>query len=254
MARLRIDPRTPVLWRSSTALQVGLGPDAVAFDPVTRTDLRLLAALRAGVPASALAAAGRCGAARAEAFLARIAPQLERPVPRRAPVELRSLSRVPMTTALAALEPVTADSGPRIGLLVVDHVAPLRVYADWLRDGVAHVAVMFRAWDAVVTAPVLPGVSGCLRCADLRHADRDPAWPALAGQLLAEPAAAAGQPLLRVAALQAALGIADAAWRTPSRAHTLRGVHLTQDGLRRTVGNRPHPECGCGFDLEVGAA
>ena len=47
----------------------------------------------------------------------------------------------------------------------------------------AHLAVRLGADHGVVGPLVLPGLTSCLRCADLHRRDRDPAWTALAVQL-----------------------------------------------------------------------
>ena len=48
---------------------------------------------------------------------------------------------------------------------------------------VAHLVVDVTADRGVVGPLVLPGLTSCLRCADLHRRDRDPAWPVLAVQL-----------------------------------------------------------------------
>jgi bacteriocin biosynthesis cyclodehydratase domain-containing protein len=50
-------------------------------------------------------------------------------------------------------------------------------------DGLVHLAVSVIGLRAVVGPLVRPGISSCLRCADLHRSDRDPVWPALAVQL-----------------------------------------------------------------------
>ncbi len=50
-----------------------------------------------------------------------------------------------------------------------------------------HLPVTVDGQHAVVGPLVVPGVSSCLRCADLHRTDRDPAWPALAVQLAGRP-------------------------------------------------------------------
>jgi len=54
-------------------------------------------------------------------------------------------------------------------------------------DRVAHLVTRVDGQHGVVGPLVLPGVSSCLRCADLHRTDRDPAWPGLAVQLSARP-------------------------------------------------------------------
>lgn len=52
---------------------------------------------------------------------------------------------------------------------------------------VPHLPASVDGQHATVGPLVLPGVSSCLRCADLHRTDRDPAWPVLAVQLAARP-------------------------------------------------------------------
>lgn len=74
-------------------------------------------------------------------------------------------------------------------LVVLTDPAPLD---DSLRsalhqDQVPHLPASVDGQRGVVGPLVLPGRTGCLRCADLHRTDRDPAWPALAVQLGARP-------------------------------------------------------------------
>lgn len=48
---------------------------------------------------------------------------------------------------------------------------------------VPHLPVRVRDGTGIVGPLVLPGVTSCLRCADLHRRDRDAAWPAVAAQL-----------------------------------------------------------------------
>lgn len=50
-------------------------------------------------------------------------------------------------------------------------------------QGRAHIAVRLAGDHGVVGPLVIPGLTSCLRCADLHRLDRDPAWTALAAQL-----------------------------------------------------------------------
>jgi hypothetical protein len=90
---------------------------------------------------------------------------------RRAAPEIRSAppapGRRPDLVVLASTEPVdttlrTALAGGRV----------------------AHMVVGVRETTAVIGPLVLPGRTGCLRCGDLHRADRDPAWPIVAAQLV----------------------------------------------------------------------
>jgi hypothetical protein len=55
------------------------------------------------------------------------------------------------------------------------------------RQGRAHLVVQTGGEHLVVGPLVLPGLTSCLRCADLHRSDRDPAWSALAAQLATPP-------------------------------------------------------------------
>lgn len=129
-----------------------------------------------------------------------------------------------------------------------------------LAQDLPHLPVAAYGGRAVVGPLVLPGRTGCLRCADLRRADADPAWPRMAVQLahlrpgvvpvdvgLATAAAA-------LASLRALAWI-DAAVEDPDSRPTARPAH--GDGtayawevripgpLVRRIAHPPHPLCGC---------
>ena len=75
--------------------------------------------------------------------------------------------------------------GRRLDLVVLPSVDPVDgslrgVLTD---GGVPHLVVGVRETTAVAGPLVLPGLTGCLRCADLHRTDRDPAWPVVAAQL-----------------------------------------------------------------------
>jgi hypothetical protein len=78
---------------------------------------------------------------------------------------------------------VDPDERPDLTILALD--APLD---DDHRRGLharnaPYLAVALGVDHGVVGPLVLPGLTSCLRCADLHRRDRDPAWPALAAQL-----------------------------------------------------------------------
>jgi bacteriocin biosynthesis cyclodehydratase domain-containing protein len=59
---------------------------------------------------------------------------------------------------------------------------PTRV-AALVADGVPHLAVRLRDGIGIAGPLVVPGLTSCLRCADLRRCDRDECWPHVAAQL-----------------------------------------------------------------------
>jgi len=272
MAFIRIDPVHPVVWRSPRAIQVGAEPPMAVFDPLIERDERMLAAARAGIPSEGLAAVGGCSAALAAAFLDRIRPTLERPEPKPLGAAVRVLSgareEIVRTVRMLGLaggapgsaggargsavapgsggapgSPVAPAPGPRprVGVVIADHAVPLRAYRDWMREGVPHIAVVFGARAVTVGPVVFPGATGCLRCADLRRTAADPAWPAIAAQLVGTPAAAARDAVARTEALCAATRLA----RAVARGTVVAGV-----GERIEA----DPECGCTLDLQRSAA
>ncbi|MBO9579172.1 MAG: hypothetical protein J7480_10455, partial [Microbacteriaceae bacterium] len=128
MVFLRIDPRLPIVWRSPDVLQIGGESPRAVIDPVTDRDARMLAAVRAGIPSEALAAAGRCAESTARAFVARIRPALlppsaDAPAPLAAQVRVRSAEHDEITRTIRALGLAgrATSRTPRVGVLVADH-------------------------------------------------------------------------------------------------------------------------------------
>ncbi|SFO92084.1 ThiF family protein [Geodermatophilus dictyosporus] len=117
-----------------------------------------------------------------------------------------------------------------------------------LRDaGVAHLVAAVRGETGVAGPLVVPGVTSCLRCADLHRRDADPAWPVLAAQLTAADGPPSGAALTcwatALAAAQQALAYLDGSGSPAalSAVVELRPPDLAPR-LRRWP---PHPACGC---------
>jgi bacteriocin biosynthesis cyclodehydratase domain-containing protein len=117
-------------------------------------------------------------------------------------------------------------------------------------QGVAHLPVMLRPSSAIIGPLVIPGLTSCLRCADLYRLDRDPAWNALAVQLQAPRRPRDGSPVALttaaagIAAMQA-LAFLDG--EDPASIEGTLELHLPDFRLRRRT--RPqHPDCDCGTD------
>lgn len=79
--------------------------------------------------------------------------------------------------------------GRRADLVMLTDPAPVEptVQASLHLDRTAHLTASVDGSRAVIGPLVLPGVTSCLRCADLHRCDRDPAWPWLAVQLANRP-------------------------------------------------------------------
>jgi hypothetical protein len=149
--------------------------------------------------------------------------------------------------------PLPLDQRPDLTVLAAD--API----DENRRAALHAAraphlVVTAAPDHGVVGPlVVPGLTSCLRCADLYRRDRDPAWPALAAQLAVVPVrgvatdVALATVIVGTAALQA-LTFLDGG--DPDCVDASLELHLPDWRLRRR--SRPvHPECGCADSFDT---
>lgn len=154
------------------------------------------------------------------------------------------LARVAPATLSAPL-----SAGQRRDLVVlapVGRLDPARVPL-LMRAGTPHLWVAVREGRGVIGPLVLPGRSSCLHCHDLHRADRDPAWPTVAGQLARPP---------RVTACDTALAVAVAGRAALQALAFLDGHEATcvvdgtlelspPEGRERRRSWGAHPACGC---------
>jgi len=266
---LQIDRAVQLVWRDPDSIQLGVDPPLVRIDGPTAAEQRVLAALVAGVPDVALAAAARCRRQDVDAFVDRLAPALAGAEARAsgAPsVVLRARTDerdaiagiLALADAFGARERDAGPGGRRAGIVVADHVVPIAMVRDWMREGIPHVAIVFGERDVTVTPRIVPGRTACLRCADLHRRDADPAWPAIAAQLLGRSAAAGENALTRLEAVVAALRRlepplpeASAPLDASEEGRALPGVRMSPDGARERYRIPAHAECGCRMDLQV---
>jgi bacteriocin biosynthesis cyclodehydratase domain-containing protein len=141
--------------------------------------------------------------------------------------------------------------GRRPDLVVLASIEPVdTVLRTALAGGrVPHLIAGVRETTAVVGPLVLPGRTACLHCGDLHRADRDPAWPVVAAQLIGirrrreEPCDVA---LATLAASLAALQcLAHLDGRPTAATGASLEVGLTDWRLRRRTWPA-HPGCDCG--------
>ncbi len=138
---------------------------------------------------------------------------------------------------------------PDLVVVVRDDLIDIGLADDLVRSGRPHLAVVC-AEDRVVVGPlVLPGRGPCLRCLDLHRTDRDPAWPHLAAQLLAQ--AGRARPRGEVASSTAGAGLASLQvigffdeLAVPATVGRTLEVTLP-DGLVEARRWTAHPACGC---------
>ncbi|WP_033340847.1 hypothetical protein [Catenuloplanes japonicus] len=145
------------------------------------------------------------------------------------------------------VSPVPRGRAAIVVQLGLDRPAPV-IAAGFAQRRQAHLLVGARDGTMVV-GPLVPA-SGvpCLRCLDLHRRDRDPAWPALAAQLLprpgAEGATGGAATVLAAAAIVAEQVLAYLDGATPETI----GAAVEVDGPSRVRRRRwaQHPVCDCG--------
>lgn len=115
--------------------------------------------------------------------------------------------------------------------------------------GVPHLWASLRDLVGVVGPFVLPGRTGCLRCADEARGDRDPGWPTLLAAATAKPIATPATDDV-LAALVAAWAVHEVAvWASdlpPQTWNHLVEIPYGSSPVER-VAVDPHPRCGCGW-------
>ncbi len=125
---------------------------------------------------------------------------------------------------------------------------------EWLRAvrHRPHLPVVIRETLAAIGPLVIPGRTACLRCVELARADRDPAWPALAAQLVGAGRGVEPCDITLAAAAAALAALHLLSWLDDDSAPApLKGgvVELSLTDLRlRRQAVRGHPGCGCGAD------
>ncbi|MBF6350900.1 hypothetical protein IU448_18025 [Nocardia flavorosea] len=163
-----------------------------------------------------------------------------------------------ISAGLGALGIRPSRSRDRSGRLPGPVVADLVVLADALipdpclvrelsRARIAHLVVRLRDGKGLVGPLVLPGLTSCLRCADLTRADLDAEWPRLAAQLLgrmghASPAGIAAVAALALGELETILACDPAS--PPEALNRTLELDLGTRQLSRRLW-APHERCGC---------
>lgn len=223
MTRYALNPATPVLSRPDGTVQVGWDPRrAVVVHPPPGLPAAAVADLLRTLQGAATVAdllAARAGAD-ADAVTGLVTHLVDTGLLTAVtdpPVQGSAAVRVHGDGPLAdVLTSSLRCSGARINHTVRTHAsagaADLAVLTDYLvadprvvRDlhaaGTAHLPVRVRDGTGLVGPLVIPGVTSCLRCADLHRSDRDPAWPAIATQLSRTVGSADRATILGTAAL-----------------------------------------------------
>ncbi len=143
--------------------------------------------------------------------------------------------------------PLPIGDRAHLTVLAVDGPVPDERLTALHATDAPYLAVLLGIDHGVVGPLVLPGLTSCLRCADLHRRDRDPAWSALAVQLTVGrrhgPASAVSvATVVAGVAAQQALAFLDG--DEPDCIDGTIELHLPDWRLRRRSWP-PHPECGC---------
>jgi bacteriocin biosynthesis cyclodehydratase domain-containing protein len=156
----------------------------------------------------------------------------------------------PHRSARGSGERGTSEHGgsePALAVLV-DHfvLAPVR-HGRWLRRDVPHLPVVFSDAEVRIGPLVEPGAGPCLTCLEFERVDDDPAWPAIACQLLHRTAPTETTRLSIEAATTAAGIVHDRVFAASNEfAAASLAIDAESLGVRRRA-HRPHERCGCRF-------
>ncbi|MFY9918137.1 MAG: cyclodehydratase [Mycobacterium sp.] len=206
MTRYALNPAMPVLSRPDGVVQVGWDPRrAVLVRPPSGMSTAALAELLRVLQSGATLAQARdvadgVDATTVEGLVASLVDAgVATATPRRRTrsASIRIHGRGPLSDLLAG---ALRCSGARIKHSSQPHASPGAVATDlvvlsdslgtdprMLRDlhaaGTPHLPVRVRDGAGLVGPLVVPGVTSCLKCADLHRSDRDAGWPAVAAQL-----------------------------------------------------------------------
>jgi hypothetical protein len=164
------------------------------------------------------------------------------------PRSLAAADAVRRASPLTDLRPLPDGSTADLVVLARAWAASDPLASGVHRAGVPHLVAALRGRTGVVGPLVVPGVTSCLRCADLHRRDADPRWPRLAAQLTATdpPPSGATVTCLLTAATAAVQVLAyldgGAAPATLDATLELRPPDLTPRVRRWPA----HAACGCG--------
>jgi bacteriocin biosynthesis cyclodehydratase domain-containing protein len=258
---LRLDPLLPLVWRSPASVQLGIDPPVVVIDDVTETQERLLAALAVGVSEPGVAMIAHGHLAERDELLRLVAPALERRRPEAGAATVAVSGDTALTGAIAeglaggGMRVVTAstatelaETGADIAVVAAHYVLAPEVHGLWLRRDVPHLPVVLSD-SAITIGPMIePGSGPCLLCLELHRRDADPAWPAIATQLLGRRSRAGSPAVVLEAAAAVCRGVFDRVVAGAGAAASTRIDAATGERMVREW--QPHPECGC-YGLEA---
>jgi bacteriocin biosynthesis cyclodehydratase domain-containing protein len=158
--------------------------------------------------------------------------------------------------AVTRADPTTRTTGFRGGalpdlVLLTDALVPAPEQVSLLTaTAVPHLSVRVREGVGIVGPLVLPGLTSCLRCADLHRCARDGCWPQLAAQLAGRVQLADLACTQATAALAAGQALDALRYLRHERDRPVTwNASVELDPATATIRHRgwpAHPECPCG--------
>jgi hypothetical protein len=163
------------------------------------------------------------------------------------PRALAAADAVRRVSPLTDLRPPSATSPADLVVLARAWAASDPLVAEVHRSGVPHLVAAVRGQTGVVGPLVVPGVTSCLRCADLHRRDADPRWPTMAAQLTAaEPPPSGATVTCLLTAATAALQVLAYLDGTGTPGTLDATIELgPPDHAPRLRRWTAHPACGC---------
>lgn len=261
---LTLDPRLPVLWRTPDSVQVGVDDPPVVLTNVSTAHERMLAALAIGLTPQGLALIGTesgLNAVEVADFKSAILPALATPhvalsacvdvdgfgpTADRLEGRLREAGLHPRRVHPQSDSPAEPASPrqPEFAVIIGDYVLHPERRGRWLRRDIPHLPLVYGDTSVTIGPFIEPGAGPCLYCLELHRTDADPAWPALASQLLAR-SSSAQTPFI---ASEAATIATRMVLRRVGSGAADSSVSVTLDvetGARRQQSWSAHPECAC---------
>lgn len=252
---VRLNPAVPLVWRSPDTLQAGVDRPLAVVRGMTAGLERVVLALQSGIPeASARLLGAHAGVSerRMDALVNALRPALvEAEPPATAPGTVlvdgdgATVQRMLRLLPELGIRPCPADEEPGLVVIVTHYAMEPERHGRWLRRDIPHLPVVFSDGEIRVGPLVEPGAGPCLTCLEHHRIDEDPAWPAIAIQLLQR---VAPTETVRTSTLVAGLvtGSVDAFLR--EHANPLAAASLVLDPVSSALSRRdhlPHERCGC---------
>jgi bacteriocin biosynthesis cyclodehydratase domain-containing protein len=233
---LKLDPRWPLVWRDPHTVQFGVDLPRAVVERVTSAQERMIAALVAGVPRSGLELFAAPD--EVDELLERLMPALDEGADPPAAAAVHGTG--PTAEKLLAL--LAPAASPVV--IVAHHVVSPDLHGRWLSHDLPHLPVVYGDSLVHIGPFIEPGTGPCLFCLELHRTDADPAWPAIASQLLGRHAGTE-TPLIavEVAAIVTRL-VARRAADGPGAAWSVE-LEVSTGRTSERVWAR-HPDCQCG--------